>query len=133
MISLFIGYQCNFLKLYFIVYTTTVVPIFSPFVPLHQVPILPQAVPLLLSMSLGHTYVLFGYCIPCSVLHIPLLFCNCQLVLINHFTFFTHSLIPLPSGNHLVSIYDSVSVVLVCLFCFDMYCHFIVHIFELLK
>ena len=46
------------------------------------------------------------------------LFCNYQFILLNPFTFFTRPLILFPSGNHLsvLCIYESVSVLLVCIY-----------------
>ena len=44
-------------------------PKFSPF---DALPALLQAVPALLSMSVGHAYIFFSYSILCAVLYIPM-------------------------------------------------------------
>ena len=88
-------------------------PRFFPFAPLYPAhPRLPQAIPTPWSMHLGHAYMLFVYSIPCAVLYIPMVFCNCLFVLL------TPSPIPrdpLPSDNlqNLLYIYASVSFLLV--------------------
>ena len=73
----------------------------------------------------------------------PSLFCYCQLVLLNPFTFSPNPPNPLPAGNHqnVLCIYESVSVLLVCLFWFldsivdiyllAFYCSYIFKIFYL--
>ena len=62
----------HFIKLHFIVYAITLVPIFPSLLPLPKpLPLpLPQAISTPLSLSMGHTYMLFGYSIPlCCTLH----------------------------------------------------------------
>ena len=88
-------------------------PVPPPFPPL-------QAIPTLLSMSMGHAYMFFGYCIPYAVLYTPMTICNSQFVLLNPFTFMAYPPKPFTSGNHqnVLCIQDSVSVLLVCSFCF---------------
>ena len=62
----------DFLKLYFIDYAITVVPIFTLLLPSSQHPPVPQASPTPLFMSIGHAYEFFGYSISCTVLYIPM-------------------------------------------------------------
>ena len=62
----------NFLKLYFIDYTVTVVLICPPLPSSTHHPILPQAIPAPLFMPTGHVYKFFGYPISCTVLYIPM-------------------------------------------------------------
>ena len=82
---------------------------------------LPQVSPTSLSMSVSHAYMFFGYSILYAILCIPI-FCNYQFVHLNPLTFFSHPSIHPPPTPHLATIktfciYDSVSVLLVCLFC----------------
>ena len=135
-------YDFNFLS-YSIDYFITVVLIFLPLPPSTEHPLLPQAIPTPLFMSMGHVYKFFGYSISYTVLYIPHGY---------SVTTYLYFLIPsplhplphtlLPSGNHqnTLCIHDCVSVLRVCLICFldlivDRYvffCHFIVHSFDIL-
>ena len=47
-------------------------PNLSPFAPFHPVPVLPQAIPTPLFMSMGHAYNFFGYFLFYTVLYIPM-------------------------------------------------------------
>ena len=51
-------------------------------------------------------------------------FCNCQFVLLNSFTIFSHPPRPLPSGScqNVLCIHEFVSILLVHLFCFIFNC-----------
>ena len=106
--------------IYFIVYAITVVPNF----PLSPIP--HHLAPHSLRQSPNHC--------PCPwVMHVcslatlfpmlyftsPWLFCNYQFVLLNPLTSTPSPHTPFPSGNHqnILRIYDSVSVLLDCLFC----------------
>ena len=65
-------------------------------------------------------HIFFDYYVPYALLWSPWLICNNQFVLLNPYTFFSHSPDYSPMGNHQNSlcIYDSVSVLLAYLFCF---------------
>ena len=111
-----------YFKLYFIIYAITVVPIFPP-CPFHQVapPQLPQAIPIPFLVHIHGLciYVLWLLYFLCCTLH-P----QDNLVTTNfYFIPSLYSLIPptpLVSGNYqnVLCIYESVSILLVCLFCF---------------
>ena len=63
-----------------------------------------------------HSYYNITDYVPYAVLPSPWLFCSCQSVLLNPFTFFTQSSnTPLPSGNHhsVLCICESVSVLFI--------------------
>ena len=101
----------------------------------------PQAIPMPLFMSMGHTYKFLAAPYPILYFTSPWLFCNYLFVLPNPLTSSPILPYPLPSGNHQnhLCIHDSVSVLLVCLVCFlgsiigrYIFCHFIVHTFDLL-
>ena len=47
-------------------------PNFSPFAPFHPAPLLPEAIPTPLFMSMGHAQMFFGYSISYTVLYIPM-------------------------------------------------------------
>ena len=66
--SLLIFY--SFLKLFVIVYATSVVPVFAP-LPLPTHP-LPSGNPHTIVMSMGPAYTFFDYSIPCAVLYVPM-------------------------------------------------------------
>ena len=61
-----------FLKLFFIDYAIVVVLILPHLAPSTQYPLLPQAIPTPLFMSMGHVYKFFGYSISYAVLYIPM-------------------------------------------------------------
>ena len=108
-----------FFKLYFILYTITVVLIFPPLTPSAQHPSLPQAIPPPLFMSMGHVYNFFGYSISYTVLYIPMAILY-LFELLNPLTSscITQHLPPIWQLSKHSCIHDSVSVLLVCLVCF---------------
>ena len=117
---LFPSKMCSLL--YFIVYSycSYSCPQFFPFVPFRPVSPTPQAISTLLYMPwVLHMYSLRCTWFPIMYLTSTWLFCNYQLVL-NAFTLYTYSPELPPSDNHqnVLFIYGSVSVLLVCLFCF---------------
>ena len=59
-----------FFKLYLIAYAIPVVPVFPPLLLSTQPSPLPHIIPTLLSMSMGHAYMFFGYCVLYAVLYI---------------------------------------------------------------
>ena len=62
-----------FKKLYFIDYTITVVPFFSPFAtPPHHPPLSQAILAQSLFMSIGHVYKFFGYSISYTALYTPM-------------------------------------------------------------
>ena len=99
------------LKLYFIVYAITAVLIFPPWFP-HSIRQFPHHCPCSWVMYIFSLATLFR-----KLYFDPWLFCNNQFLLLNPYTFFAHPPDSLPSGNHQNVLYDSVSVLLVHLFC----------------
>ena len=69
---------------------------------------------------MGHAHQFFGYSIPYTVFNIPCLFYTYQFVLLNPYTFSPILPLPLSTDNlpNDLHIYDSVSVLYVCLVCF---------------
>ena len=59
-------------KLYFVVSAVTAVPIFCPLLHSTELPLIPQAIPTPLSLSMGHACMFIGYPIPYAVLYIPM-------------------------------------------------------------
>ena len=94
---------------------------FSPFAPLHPVPPILSSNPPHLSSCLWVMHV-SSLASPFSILFLTslCLFFTYLFVLLNPYTLSSILLLPLPTGNHLndLHIYDSVSVLLVCLVCF---------------
>ena len=108
-------------RAYFIVYANTVVPIFPSLCPSTQTPHPhPQAIPTLLSWSWIMDMCSSSTLFPVLYLHPHDYFVTTNLCFLIPST--SSPIFPnrLPSGNHqsLLCIYDSVSVLLVCLFCF---------------
>ena len=103
-------------QLFFIYY----VPIFSPLLPSTQHPLLPQAIPTPLFLSLGHA--ISSSATPCHILYLtsPWLFSNYLFVFLNPLTSSSIPRQPFPSGNqqNALCIHDSVSVLLVCFVCY---------------
>ena len=100
--------------MYFIDCTIYSCPNFPPFALLYPVLPIPSGNPPLSSCPWVMHISFFGYSISYTVLNIPHLFCTYQFVLLNPCTF---SPFALPTGNppNDLHIYDSVSVLLVCL------------------
>ena len=79
----------SFLKIIFYCICYYRCPNFSPFATFHPASPLPQAIPTPLSMSMGPTYMSFGYSLPCDLLYIPITILY-QFVVLNHFTFLAY-------------------------------------------
>ena len=132
--------KVSFLKIIFYWWCYYSCPSFPPLPHSTQPPALPQAVPAPVFMSLGHVYKFLAAPFPILYFTAPWLFCNYLFLPLNPLTPSPILPHPLPSGNHqnVLHIHDSVSV-LVCLVCFFrfscwwicIFCHFIVHSFDL--
>ena len=109
-----------FFKLYFIGCAIIVVPIFLPFPSSTYCPHPFRPSPPPLSLSMGHVWKCLAAPFPVPYFTSPWQFCNYLFVFLNPFTFSDHHPMPCLSGDHqnILSIHDSVSVLLVCLFCF---------------
>ena len=111
----------------------------------------PHSIPDSLRQSPHHGSCPWAMCISSLAIPFPMLyftspwlFCNYLFALLNPLTSSPISPYPLPSGNHqnVLYIHDSVFALPVCLVCFSdsivdivfncIYCHFIVHSFDLL-
>ena len=103
------GFSQVFLKIYFIDYAITVVPI-SPFIPLHPALPLPPTFPPISFMSMGNTYKFLGFSISYTILNLPLSILYLPFMLLIPWTF--SPILPLPCSPLITIQMISISVIL---------------------